>query len=224
MVIFAAQLKVREQNGDFGAGDQQDQTDQEQDSKDVVVEVHPHTGEHVVEFHKARAKGQDSANRQGERNAHEPGLIRDLTRNAARVDGVFNGFGTVSKVGAQKHQGRGQSKPQDHQNHNHEKGHGVRGLLRQGHDIHNQKDSKGQSGKRQSSGGGCRLPIVALEGLVHARRHVSTDGAHHGKKDQFRHEKMSPTSRRHESKGGKEDCEHGHAQELSAGSAHDRQP
>jgi hypothetical protein len=76
-------LEICEQHSNFGACGEQDQKDKEQEPKDVVVIVHPYGLHHVVQFDKARIKGQNPSNRQGEGNAHEPRLVGNLSRDAA---------------------------------------------------------------------------------------------------------------------------------------------
>ncbi len=43
MVVLSAELEITEENGDLSASDNKDEVNQKQETKDVVVLVHPQT-------------------------------------------------------------------------------------------------------------------------------------------------------------------------------------
>ena len=60
-VIFVAQLKVRQHDGDFSARDQQNNNHQRQEPKDVIELLQPNGRQDEKELDEHRAEGQDTS-------------------------------------------------------------------------------------------------------------------------------------------------------------------
>ena len=78
VVILSTQLKVDHNDGDLGAGDDEDDENQEQKSEHVVELVLVDGWEDEEEFYEAGAEGEDSGHESADYRVHVPHLTWHL--------------------------------------------------------------------------------------------------------------------------------------------------
>ena len=221
MVVLPTKLKVAEEDGNLGAGNNEDDEHQQKESEDVVVLIHPDRTENEIQLNEAGAEGQDAADQERKGDAHEPGLIRNLAGNVGGVDGELDGLLLVSEVGTEEDQRSRNTEPKDEKDEHGGEGDGIAGSLGQGNDVHDEKDEERNAGETQGGEDSGLLPALALEGLVQAGGVVSSDAAQKDVQEELGHKQRTAVGRAEEAHGSEEDGEDRHAQKLRAGTAAD---
>mmetsp|Transcript_14604 Transcript_14604/g.26502 ORF Transcript_14604/g.26502 Transcript_14604/m.26502 type:complete len:507 (+) Transcript_14604:395-1915(+) len=219
MVILATKLKVVEEDGNLGRRNDKDGKHKKKEGKDVVILIHPHRCQNEVQLHKARAKGQDPPHGEREGQSHEPRLIRDLTGDAARIDGELDRLLLVTKVCAEEDQRRRDPEPQKEEDEHGEGRDGVGTPLGERDDVHDHEESEGDAREAEGDARRGLLPALSLERLVQPGRNVSRHGSHEDVQEELGHDERSAVGGAEESHGRKEDGQYGHAEELRSGAA-----
>ncbi len=74
VVVFGAQLEVAQDDGDLGAGDDENDKDEAEEAKEVVELVEPHGGQDEEELDEDSPKWQDASHQDAEHRVHVPCL------------------------------------------------------------------------------------------------------------------------------------------------------
>mmetsp|Transcript_19893 Transcript_19893/g.43216 ORF Transcript_19893/g.43216 Transcript_19893/m.43216 type:complete len:241 (-) Transcript_19893:1312-2034(-) len=172
-VVFRTELAVDQEKGDLGAGNDENEKDNEGESKDVVVLVHPQGRHDEEKFDVGRGKGNDTGHQGSDQGVHEGLGRRNGAGNRGGDGGELDGFLLVPKVGTQKDQRDGDSAPHGGDDDNVQKGCRCGRVQEEEDDVEKHKDAKGDSGEQEGGDNGAQLPETALKGLVETAADVS---------------------------------------------------
>mmetsp|Transcript_24368 Transcript_24368/g.40390 ORF Transcript_24368/g.40390 Transcript_24368/m.40390 type:complete len:212 (+) Transcript_24368:295-930(+) len=211
MVVLSAELEVAEEDGDFSTRNNEDGVHQKQETKDIVVLVHPHRCKNKVQLNKASSEWKNAANCEGEWDTHEPWLIWNLARDTTGIDWEFHSILFVSKVGTEKDKRSRNSKPEDQKNNHGSERDSVGTSLGNSQEVQHEEKDECNSWESQCRESSSTLPALSLEGLVHTCGDVTSNSSHHDIKEQLSHEQSATVGRAQESHGREDDSEERHA-------------
>lgn len=112
MVVLVTELEVAHNDGDFSAGDDEDQEDDEEETKDIVELVEPDGGHDEEDFNENSTEGKYTTNQDGEMGLGVPGAIgKEHTGDDVNLDRGFNGILLEPDVTSQVHKWNGDTEP-----------------------------------------------------------------------------------------------------------------
>ena len=89
MVVFAAKLEIAQHDADLTAGDPQNDEDQQQETKDIVIVVEPNRAQNEKELNEACSKRKYTRHQSAKYWVHIPDLCGYLSWNLVCSDWLF---------------------------------------------------------------------------------------------------------------------------------------
>ena len=176
-MIFGTELVVHEEDGDLGAGEEEDDVHDEGEAEDVVVLVHPKGGHDEEQLNVGGGEGDHAGKGDGKVGIEKEAGVGNGTGNGRGDGGVVDGLLLVAKVGTEEHKGNGNAAPHGGNDKNVEEGYGADGMLEGQNNIEEDEQSEARGGEGGGREQGAGLPGTAAEGLVQAAGGVAGDDA-----------------------------------------------
>jgi len=112
VIVLGAQMKVGEEDGSLGAGDDENDEDEKEESEHVVGLMRPNTIENEEKLDKDATEGENAAHDDSRHRARVDGLLGNLPRDLVRSYGMLNRAFLESEIGAHEGQRDGDADPQ----------------------------------------------------------------------------------------------------------------
>ena len=220
-MILGTELVVHEEDGDLGAGEEEDDVHDEGEAEDVVVLVHPQRGHDEEQLNVGGGEGDHTGEGDGEVGVEEKAGVGDGTGDGGSDGGVVDGLLLVAKVGTEEDQGNGHAAPHGGNDEYVEEGHGADGMLEGQDDVEEDEQSEARGGEGGGRQQGAGLPGTAAEGLVQAAGGVAGDDAAEHVQDEGGNHERTATGGVEEAHGTQDNGEETGEAELEAGTNED---
>jgi hypothetical protein len=146
---LGTKMKVAEEDGRLGAGDDENDKNKEKESVHVVNLRGPDRVEDKEQLDKDASKGQNAAHHDTRDGLGVDTLLGYLSGNLVSAYGVLNAPFTETEKGSDEGQGDGDAEPQGQQGHQGEEWNGRRGSLGPKNEVHDKEMSKHDSEKNR---------------------------------------------------------------------------
>lgn len=105
-------MEIAQENGGFGARDDQNKVDDAQEAEHVVELMRPDAVEHEKELNENASERQDAAHDDGWHGSRVEILLRNLTRYLIRADWILNGRFLEAQIRAEENERRAHAEPE----------------------------------------------------------------------------------------------------------------
>mmetsp|Transcript_15345 Transcript_15345/g.36232 ORF Transcript_15345/g.36232 Transcript_15345/m.36232 type:complete len:268 (-) Transcript_15345:1302-2105(-) len=172
-VVLGAQLQVAQHHRHLRHRDNQDGKHQKQEPKHVVKPMLPYGPQNDSELDKDDTEGQDAGEQQGGQGLEVPRLRRDLAGNGICAAGERARLLAIAQETAEKHEGKGDAKPEQHECNHGSKRNGAGRTLGPHEKVDEDEQGKDHSRNEQRGHEGYAKLVAVLEQLGKSRGHIT---------------------------------------------------
>mmetsp|Transcript_25925 Transcript_25925/g.61207 ORF Transcript_25925/g.61207 Transcript_25925/m.61207 type:complete len:278 (+) Transcript_25925:292-1125(+) len=171
-------MKIADDNGDLGNGDNCHHEHKEEEAKKIVESVLPHGREDEGHLDKYNTEWKDASEQHRRRSLEVPGQLRYLSRYGVGTDRHGHGVLLEAKVGSEEDEGQGHAEPEETDDNHGAEGHGRRGIVGPEEEVEDEEHSENNPGEQRRRHHARAELIRVLEELAEASRSVPGGGAH----------------------------------------------
>lgn len=203
VVVFATELEVAHHDGDLGAGENQNDKHDRQETKDVVELVQPERRKDEEEFDEDGTEGKYASHQNRKGWLHIPDLLGDLSWDLVGSHWWVLDLLLVSEIASEEDKRDGDTEPKSDESHECAEWNSTRRAFNCEHKIENEEDGEDDAGEKHGGDKHVLLPVNTLEHLVDSCREVTSEDTHNDKQDNHCSHQTTTVCWRQKS----EDCE-----------------
>ena len=216
-------MEVAEEDGGLGAGDDQDDEDEEEEAVHVVDLTAPDAVQHKEKLDEDATKGKHASHDNSRDWLSVDGLVWDLPWDLICPHRLLNRSFPEAKIGSDKGEGDGDSKPERQERDQSEEWDRGRGAVVPEHQVQDEEVSEDDARTKHACQEDVWLPLFSTKTLVDPRRHISGRGSQAHEENESTGHKSASVSGWEETKAGKDQGDACHAEQLSSWTKEHRQ-